>query len=132
MNLELKWITGDETMGVKMVEWANEMGRKLAKGKLDRRNKDSEQLTTSQIRKFYGEVKRIESDWEKYSADVPLLNAKLAYAVGRKKKEYGIQLFADTFYDAIMKASENEDNFTRLVKILEATVAYHKYHGGKD
>jgi len=132
MSLKLEWITGDEKMGVEMVKWANEMGKKLAKGKPDRRNRDSQQLTTSQIRKFYGEVKRISSDWGTYKEDVPMLNAKLAYAVGRKNREFGIQYFADTFYDAIMKASESEENFNRLVKILEATVAYHKYHGGKD
>jgi len=131
MNLEIKWITGEQKMGVEMVEWANSIGEKLAKGKEDRRGRPSQQLTTSQIRKFFGEVKRIQADWEKYSDDVPLLNAKLAYAVGRKN-EFGIKLFAKTFYEAIMTASQEKDYFDRLVKILEATVAYHKFHGGKD
>ncbi len=122
MNLELKWITGEEKMGVEMVEWANQMGEKLTR----------ESLTTSQIRKFYGEIKRIDQAWSTYREDIPMLNAKLAYAVGRKHKGKGINIFAKTFYSAIMKASESEENFGRLVKVLEATVAYHKFHGGQD
>jgi CRISPR-associated protein Csm2 len=131
MELNLEWITEESNMGPAMVEWAKDLGEKLAKGKEDRRGEPSGQLTTSQIRKFYGEVKRIQADWDKYSDDVPMLNAKLAYAVGRKN-EYGIKTFANTFYDAIMKASEAKEYFDRLVKILEATVAYHKFYGGKD
>ena len=130
MDLNLDWITGETKMGPKMVEWAKELGKKLAKGE-NKNGKNYGHLTTSQIRKFYGEVKRIQADWEKFSDDVPMLNAKLAYAVGRKN-EFGIRTFANTFYYAIMKASESEEYFDRLVKILEATVAYHKFYGGRD
>jgi CRISPR type III-A-associated protein Csm2 len=58
----------------------------------------------------------------------------LAYAVGRaeKKKKYGIKNFTDTFTPAIREASKSEENFNRFTKILEATVAYHKYHGGAE
>ena len=124
-ELNIKWITGDEEMGNEMIEWAKEKGEDLYK----------KQLTTSQIRKFYGEVKRIQADFGKYKDDAPMLNAKLAYAVGRKKGKKdgkGIELFANTFEKAIKEGSNSKENFNRLVKILEATVAYHKYFGGKD
>jgi len=123
-RLNLKWITGKESMGIEMVEWAKNAGKVLKDGK--------DALTTSQIRKFYGEIKRIQADFEKYKDDVPMLNAKLAYAVGRNKSRGRIKDFAETFEEAIYAGSESEENFNRLVKVLEATVAYHKYYGGKD
>lgn len=123
-KLNIKWITGEEPMGVAMVDWANAVGKILNEGR--------DALTTSQIRKFYGEVKRIHADFDKHREDVPMLNAKLAYAVGRNKGKGRIMDFAKIFEEAIKKGSKSAENFDRLVKILEATVAYHKFYGGRD
>ena len=47
-------------------------------------------MTTGQLRKFFGEIKRIEADVEKYKADVVMLKPLLAYAVGRDKNKLEI------------------------------------------
>lgn len=126
------WVTGEEPISKDTVQWANEKGKSLVYATKRNKNgwENKQPLTTSQIRKFYGEVMRIKADFKKYGTDVPFLNAKLAYAYGRNKQE-GIKIFAETFREAIELASESEDNFNRFVKILEATVAYHKFYGGK-
>lgn len=123
-KLNIKWVTGEDSMGVEMVEWAKKTGKVLIDGK--------EALTTSQIRKFFGEVKRIQANFDTYKVDAPMLNAKLAYAVGRNNGRGRIKDFATSFEDAIKKGSESEENFNRLVMILEATVAYHKFFGGRE
>lgn len=85
-------------------------------------------LTTNQIRKFFGEVKRIQSKSfnSETKIEFKLLKPKLAYAVGRsKKKEAKIHDFYHVFAPAIDYV-ETKDDFRRFIKIFEAVVAYHK------
>jgi CRISPR type III-A-associated protein Csm2 len=126
-DINLKWITGDSPIDNLTVDWANDFGRTLAQSEMR-----SPALTTSQIRKFFGEVKRIQSDFKKHKNDVPLLRAKLAYAVGRQKGVGKIVEFQRQFDKGLAAVSGNEENFDRLVKLLESTVAFHKFHNGKD
>lgn len=82
-------------------------------------------LTTSQLRRFFGEVKRQQLQGYDES-DFVLLKPKLAYAVGRAKEENAkIQDFYYVIANAIDKV-QNEDDFKRFIKIFEAIVAYHK------
>jgi hypothetical protein len=67
MELNIKWITGDQKMGVDMIDWANHFGQQL----------HNDALSVSQIRKFFGEVRRIELDWSNKQGDVPMLLAKI-------------------------------------------------------
>ncbi len=113
------------------VEWAKSFGKYLTT------TDDLNPLTTSQIRKFFGELKRIQAAPSKYKEDVPLLKAKLAYAVGRDKKSRGKFSKIRSFYTEIEKGidfiRENEANdLSRFVKIVESIVAYHKFYGGKE
>lgn len=126
--METRWITGDTPIDDKTVDWANKLGQSLSDVS-DYRNPP---MTTSQIRKFFGEVKRIQADFTKYKDDVPLLAAKLAYAVGRQKGKGKIKIFYDEFISGIKAIDGKPENFTRFVKLLESTVAFHKFHGGKD
>ncbi|MFW5892217.1 MAG: type III-A CRISPR-associated protein Csm2 [Bacteroidota bacterium] len=132
-NLNLKWV--QEGIKDETVEWANSFGEFLQKK--DKTNP----LTSSQIRKFFGELKRIQSDPEKFQADVPMLKAKLAYAVGREvnvdfKGNVTHTTKIKQFYEQIEIGinairSGNKKDLINLVKIVESIVAYHKYHGGK-
>lgn len=126
--MNTNWITGDTPIDQITVDWANSLGQSLS----DLNDRNNPPMTTSQIRKFFGEVKRIQADFSKYKDDVPLLAAKLAYAVGRQKGRGKITLFYNEFNPAIKVINGKEENFTRFVKLLESTVAFHKYHGGKD
>jgi CRISPR-associated protein Csm2 len=116
------------------IEWAKSFGEYLTS-----QSDNLKGLTTSQIRKFFGELKRIQADPIKYSADIPMLKAKLAYAVGRDKDNRGnskskIVRFYEELENGInwIRESSKIDDFNRLIKIIESIVAYHKFYGGRD
>lgn len=120
------------------IVFAKEFGKYLAEdtSRQEMRNGRSitirrEKLTTSQVRKFFGEVKRQQMTGYDLSSFV-LLKPKLAYAVGRaKSKENKIE----DFYEVLSKAIDvviseekngNSDAFKNFIAIFEAIVAYHK------
>lgn len=86
--------------------------------------KSATKLTTSQLRKFFGEVKRQQMVGYK-ETDFILLKPKLAYAVGRAEKNSKIRDFYEVMAAAIDLVS-NQDEFQNFIKIFEAIVAYHK------
>lgn len=89
------------------------------------KNFNRNELTTSQIRKFFGEVKRQQVKGYN-STEFMLLKPKLAYAVGRVgDKDAKINDFNDVISNAIDEVTSIED-FKRFIKIFEAIVAYHK------
>ena len=115
-----------------LVDTAKDVGSSLAR-----------QLTTSQIRNIFGEVRRIQMNWPagatKEKADaafrgVVLLQPKLAY---QAKRERGggveeLKLALNPCIDEIRKAPEDKRHlyFTRFVDFFEAILAYHKAAGG--
>jgi len=122
-----KWITGEVPIDDDVIEWTKNFGKKLSpKG-----NDKYKPLTTSQIRKFFGEVKRIQASFDKHKDDIPLLNAKLAYAVGRNSYSR-IEYLYNELESGIKAINGNQDNYNRFVNIVESIVAFHKFHGGKD
>lgn len=121
------WISQDITREV--VEWAESFGKYLS---------EDNALTTGQLRKFYGEVKRIEANPDNLSSKIVMLKPLLAYAVGRDKKGEGnktkIKEFAEEMQkgvDAVLDGNEKDikARYNHFVKIFEAVVAYHKFYG---
>lgn len=111
------------------VEFAESFGKYLAEG-----NSYAEALTTSQLRKFFGEVKRQQMNGYD-ETDFQMLKPKLAYAVGRaeksskKDKRCKIRDFYEVMVDAIDKVEKSQDKdkaFKNFISIFEAIVAYHK------
>jgi CRISPR-associated protein Csm2 len=94
-------------------------------------------MTTSQIRKFFGEIKRIQADFEKYKNEVILLDPKIAYAVGRAKKDVrrGQSVVIEDFYKLVSpllrKIEGDKNKFRHFVQLCESIVAYHKAAGGQ-
>lgn len=126
------------------VDWAKSFGQFLASNQ-----GGTKALTTSQIRKFFGELKRIQADPIKFKEEIPLLKSKLAYAVGRdvKSKYFDKKNHQEAIvYKTKLKEFYNElemglnfyietqkiEDFKRFVKMVESIVAYHKFYGGKD
>ncbi len=92
-------------------------------------------MTSTQIRKFFGEMKRIQAGFSNLNSEIILLDPKIAYAVGRAKKEgkhkqYKIEEFYKLVSPLLKKIKQNEIRYKRFVKIIEAIVAYHKAYGG--
>lgn len=91
-------------------------------------------LTTSQIRKFFGEIKRIQADFDNCKNDIVLLDPKIAYAVGRAKKNNEPSKIEDFYKEVGPLLSEirgDKQRFKNFVNIIEAIVAYHAEAGGK-
>jgi len=106
-----------------LVEYADNLGDYLAR---------EVKLKTSQIRKFLDAVNEIKSrsfrekfDFER---EVILLRPKLAWAAGRQR-EVGPLM---RVLDPCMKRVKDEKDFTNFARFVEAIVAYHRFHGGKD
>lgn len=108
------------------VKWAEELGHYLATD--DSRQGGLRPMTTSQLRRFFGEVKRQQVNGYNQS-DFVLLKPKLAYAVGRDKKNGRSATKIVDFYDVMsqgMSLVTNKEEFDRFVKVFEAVVAFHK------
>lgn len=118
------WIQNEIT--TEMVDWSKEFGEYLANKSFTPK---LEPLTTSQLRKFFGELRRIDSDFEDKKVDLIMMKPILAYAVGRDKGTK-IKDFANIISLAIDYVN-NKNSFKNFVKVFESIVAYHKYFGGK-
>ncbi|MEE3384460.1 MAG: type III-A CRISPR-associated protein Csm2 [Prevotella sp.] len=111
------------------VNFAEEFG-----GYLAQKEDTAEPLTTSQLRKFFGEVKRQQMIGYDETEFI-MLKPKLAYAVGRAKqngRRGKVQKIEDFYYvmaDAIDKVESSTDKqkaFKNFITAFEAIVAYHK------
>ena len=111
------------------VKFAERFGKYLAE-----KEDTAEPLTTSQLRKFFGEVKR-QQMMGYNDTEFVMLKPKLAYAVGRVKQNgrkgrtYKIEDFYLVMADAIDKVQSSPDKlraFKNFITAFEAIVAYHK------
>ncbi len=116
------------------VDFASRFGAFLGKDETEKKYDKSKgkektvvvrkKLSTSQLRKFFGEVKRQQMvGYDK--TDFVLLKPKLAYAVGRADKGAKIEDFYHVLSAAIDCVS-NKEQFANFIKVFEAIVAYHK------
>jgi CRISPR-associated protein Csm2 len=129
-----------------MVKEADNLGGLLAQGKDD-------QLSTSQIRAIFGEVRRIQGQITipEYSADAEsvrkikekafnrlhLLKPKMRYRAAKERKS-GIKNLVRVLEPALnlvlestLTKEEKEKRFEHFVEFFEAILAYHRAHGGK-
>lgn len=111
------------------IEFADKFGEQIA----DKRNG----MSTSQIRNVFGEMRRIQMNgYKSQKTSFLLLKPKLAYAVKRNKND-GIEDFFKAFdlaYEVVNKDNDDEGaiHFGNMMNLLEAVLAYHKYHGGNE
>lgn len=111
------------------VQFAEEFGRYLAE-----KEDHADPLTTSQLRRFFGEVKRQQMTGYDETEFV-MLKPKLAYAVGRAKKnarKNNYSKIEDFYYvladaiDKVGRSTNKEVAFKNFITVFEAIVAYHK------
>ncbi len=140
--IDQEWIS--DKIDQEAVDFARKLGTYLAKSDMEEGTDKKgnpimttvgEKLTTSQLRRFFGEVKRQQTMGYEESSFV-MLSPKLAYAVGRAKKDKKngvkyckIEDFFMVFEDAIKKVGNSSDKakaFKNFIAIFEAIVAYHK------
>lgn len=120
-----KIITGtpsEEESARLLVQSADQLGMRFARGK----------LSTSQIRNFFGEVKKIQLQGFANPANQRrfiLMTPKLVYSAKRAGKT-GMDELKDTMVTASGYVGGEEANFRRFVEFFEAILAYHKAYGG--
>ena len=107
-----------EKGGEPLVTAAESLGQKLARN-----------LKTSQIRKVYGAVKKIQMSDEFRQNDLIMLKPKLAYAAARNDAVIDLK---DALTQAIDQVGDDPQKFKNFVDFFEATLAYHKAAGGQD
>ncbi len=97
-------------------------------------------LKTNQIRKFLDGIRQLENKVNKDMRDeafsneeLILLKVQLVYAAARENK---VEPFKKVINAAIDKVSasgrEGYSDFRKLVKFIEAVIAFHKYYGGGE
>lgn len=112
-----------------LVNAAEKLGKRIG-------DKD-EGVTTSQIRKVYNAVKRIQgkiqTDGEFQRNDLILLKPKLAYVAARAPgaRKASTEELKDALTQAIEQV-DTQEKFENFVNFFEATLAYHKAAGGKE
>lgn len=132
-----KWVS--EGMDEHTISFAQNFGEHLCDVQPDKRL-GRLAMTTSQIRNFFGEVKRIQARLQERSFSEEksaflLLKPKLAYAEARVKAKSGqsnISDFRKIIDLAHSEVKDNKEQFQRFVDFLEAILAYHKAAGGRE
>ena len=156
-DLKPTWVI-DGIKSKDAVEWAKRFGDylgdeylwdehrqvKTETNKWNETVKIKSQLTTSKLRNFFGEIKRIQirlgfdNGFESEKTNILMLKPKLAYAVGREtgNNKEKVKMFYEqlsngldqiTFDNAVI----GKQQFNHFVKLMEAVVAYHKAKGGQ-
>lgn len=105
-------------------------------------NNIANQISTSQIRKFLAAVNKINNKIryqnnddilsEDIVAEIAYMRVQFAYIVGRNKNNEGFKKLHKELDDAIANIKNSKSNFINFARYVEAIVAYHKFHGGKD
>jgi CRISPR-associated protein Csm2 len=85
------------------------------------------ELKNAQLRRIYGEVKKMEMDFKKHEGPFPkdrvvMLKPRLAYAASKK---YEVILIKNIFTKCIDKIHDRDD-FIKFVSFFEAILAYHR------
>ncbi|WP_322488527.1 type III-A CRISPR-associated protein Csm2 [Chloroflexus sp.] len=124
-----KIIGGDSPDAIELlIEEADRLGKALQKD-----------LTTSQIRNIFGEVRSIEQEVRVGTEKLPLsvqrrllmLKPKMAYQVGRFTNNRGLKALVETLSTAIDLVGDDVGRFHTFVDLFEAILAYHRFYGGR-
>lgn len=108
-------------------------------GDADRVSQELQDLTTTQLRRFYSEAKDIErlldqgKSWKDVEGRFWRLQPQLAYAVGREEKipqDFFKLMVSCLGKVAVGDEEERKNNYRVFMEFFEAVVAYHRYHRG--
>lgn len=142
-------------MSQSILDEAKDFFNKAMEMKIDRRdNTQSPALNTAKLRNFLNEVvtisnkveilkaKRVQIKDEAKANELPeelqnaieFLDIKLMYQVGRDGKRSALQKFYSdgNMAKRIADAKQGIKEYKRFADLMEAVVALHKYHGGRD
>ncbi len=118
-------MTADEA-GAELVTLAQQAADRLVKNN----------LTRSQIRTVFTEVRQIEAQWGKPEAlrRLNMLKPKLAYQTARSNSvDYLREVLSEAIDEVAQSpADKRDERFQRFVDLFEAILAYHRAKGGRN
>ena len=124
--MSVQTIMKDDPSGAGLVDFARQTALALVK----------ENLTRTQIRNTFTEVRKIESLWsqdkEKALRRLNMLKPKLAYQAQRERRLERLRDVLTEAIDVVEKAKDQDEAFQRFVELFEAILAYHKAEGGRN
>lgn len=125
----VQWV--EHGINLDMARWAEQLADEVT-------NFGRQMLTVTQLRRFFGQAKKIQTRGVKNSQDeLNMLLPELTYAVAKADNKDGILLFREKIEAGLVKVLEllqkqgigaAEKPFNNFIKILEAIVAYHKVY----
>lgn len=131
-------LSGDDVTRIRKIILEDENAEELVRFS----NEKAEQLvrdglTTSQLRNIFGEFRKIEAFWDKDKETskrrLQLLQPKLAYQQKREEKTARFcAIMTEAVKDVFTQGSDIDKGFRNCMNLMEAIVAYHKFHGGRD
>lgn len=144
-SFKAEWVQNPKGLDRESICWAKGFGTFLATDKKQRDNPqkiEKRKLSTNQLRRFFGLIKRLQVEGysEENRSTLLMLAPQLAYAVGRDKKRNRNATKIDDFYYEISQAleaveantiEEEKKYFQNFVNLVEAIVAYHRAAGGE-
>jgi CRISPR-associated protein Csm2 len=128
-DFKTEWIT--QGFNKACSKSANDLGKFLVDG----------QMTRTQIRNFFGELRRIEARGAGNSAEqIRHLHHKLCYTKAKLDEQHVSPEVTTAFQKVLEKGLQAipdppepiEAPFSRFVSYFEAVLAYHRYHGGRE
>jgi CRISPR-associated protein Csm2 len=98
----------------------------------------SKSLKATQLRRVFHDLKRLEQDAKRGKQPFDRLRTELALTLPELAYAYGREVIPSEFYD-FMRALlhppkerfQDKEDIQRLIEILTALLAYHKFHGGR-
>ena len=127
-HAEISWFKAKDSLTKEAIKFTEELGEEL----VDKPNYKRNAMSTSQLRNFFGEVRRIQSNLKENKPAFYMLRPKLAYAVARARgKENKIYRFKEVVDNILLNINPEPTEFNNFVNFLEAIVAYHKVNGGE-
>ncbi|QCX34075.1 type III-A CRISPR-associated protein Csm2 [Caloramator sp. E03] len=105
--------------GKELFRFAEELGKKI-----------KEDVSVSQIRKIYSEIKKLEYDDKgDYKYKLRLIKAQIGYTAGRFTKLRDLKEYLYLLIDVVLEG--NKEHLKRFKDFFEAVIAYHRAYGGK-
>ena len=127
-------------MNIHTIMTADDDGKALvdfAKTTAERLVKD--QLSRSQIRNIFTEVRQIEAMWSGNETEamrrLNMVKPKLSYQSARHRQVKYLEKTLSEAIDEVNKAAtleEKTERFQRFVNLFEAILAYHRAAGGRN
>lgn len=124
--MSIHTIMTQDASGQELVDFAKQTAQKLV----------SENLTRSQIRTIFTEVRQIEAMWDIRKVDamrrLNMLKPKLAYQTARSAPVKHLQEVLSEAITEVEKSNDKNVTFKRFMDLFEAILAYHRALGGRN